>query len=169
VRPVAGDPIERSTRDVWHAGAAGRAAACDPSYRLGPRVDGDERGGALVDEPQANDRTGTAGRARRKDLRDAAARAPIDAGIYRIVNRETGTSWVGSTCDLRAYRNRFEFARSTGTPQAFEQRIRVEAERSGVEAVDLEVLEVVTPRPDATADEIRADLAVLEEAWRQNG
>ena len=108
-------------------------------------------------------------KARRKELRDEAARAPIDAGVYRIVNRQTGTSWVGSTCDLRAYRNRFDFARSMNTPQAFEQRIRVEAERSGVEAVDLEVLEVVTPRPDATADEIRSDLAVLEEVWRQKG
>jgi hypothetical protein len=120
-----------------------------------------------VGEPQVGGRKGTAGKARRKELRDEAARAPIDAGVYRIVNRQTGTSWVGSTSDLRAYRNRFEFARSMGTPQAFEQRIRVEAERSGVEAVELEVLEVVSPRADATADEIRADLAVLEEVWRQ--
>jgi hypothetical protein len=122
-----------------------------------------------VGEPQANERKDTASKARRKELRDAAAQAPIDAGVYRIVNRATGTSWVGSTCDLRAYRNRFDFARSMNTPQAFEQRIRVEAEQSGVEAVDLEILEVVTPRCEATAEEIRADLAVLEEAWRQKG
>jgi hypothetical protein len=113
-----------------------------------------EREGAVVDK------------ARRRELRDAAARVPIDAGVYRITNRVTGTSWVASTCDLKAYRNRFEFSQSTRSPTGFDQRARAEAERSGVDAVEFEVLEVVTPRPDATADEIRADLAVLEEVWR---
>jgi hypothetical protein len=119
-----------------------------------------------VAEPKGS---GSAGpdKARRKELRTEAVRAPIDAGIYRITNRTTGTTWVASTSDLKAYRNRFEFSRSTNTPTGFDQRVRAEAERSGVEAVDFEVLEVVTPRPDATADEIRADLAVLEEIWRQ--
>jgi len=113
-----------------------------------------EREGAVVDK------------ARRKELRESAARVPIDAGVYRITNRVTGTSWVASTCDLKAYRNRFEFSQSTRSPTGFDQRVRAEAERSGVDAVEFEVLEVVTPRPDATADEIRADLAVLEEVWR---
>jgi hypothetical protein len=105
--------------------------------------------------------------ARRKELRTQVAGRRIDAGVYRIVNRRTGTAWVGSTCDLAAFRNRFEFARSTATPQAFDQRVRAEVEHSGVDAVDLEILEVVTPRPDATTEEIRGDLAVLEDIWRQ--
>jgi hypothetical protein len=104
--------------------------------------------------------------ARRKELRAQAGCRAIEAGVYRIVNRRTGTGWVGSTCDLTAFRNRFEFARTTGTPQAFDHRVRDQVERWGIDAVDLEVLEVVTPRPDATTDEIRSDLAVLEDIWR---
>jgi hypothetical protein len=93
----------------------------------------------------------------------------MDAGVYRITNRATGTSWVASTSDLKAFRNRFDFSRSTGSANGFDARARAEAERSGVDAIELEVLEVVTPRCDATCDEIRADLAVLEEVWRQKG
>jgi hypothetical protein len=117
-------------------------------------------------DAQAKASTGT-DKARRKELREAAARAPIDAAVYRITNRVTGTSWIASTSDLKAYRNRFEFSRSTNTPAGFDQQVRAEAEASGVDAIDLEILEVVTPRCDATTDEIRADLAVLEEIWRQ--
>ena len=96
------------------------------------------------------------------------ARAPIDAGVYRITNTATGTSWVASTSDLKAFRNRFEFSRSTNSPNGFDARARAEAERYATkltaDAEDyaertLDELASVLHRSAQTAEQGRAALA----------
>jgi hypothetical protein len=59
------------------------------------------------------------------------------------------------------------FAKSTNSPGALDQRLREDIRRFGIDAFSLEILEVLDTKPEMTPAEIRDDLAVLEELWRE--
>ena len=105
--------------------------------------------------------------ARRKALRTQYEQTPPAAGVYRIVNRETGRSLVGSTTNLGSVAGKLAFAKSTNRAGLFFRRMQADIARFGIEAFELEFLEALTPRPEMTAREIEQDLATLEALWRE--
>ena len=106
-------------------------------------------------------------RERRRELRDQYRETRPEVGVYRIVNRHDGRALLGSAANLASVRNRLEFARSTNSPGALDHRLVEDARRLGVDAFSFEVLEVLDVAPEATPAQVRADLAVLEELWRE--
>jgi hypothetical protein len=105
-------------------------------------------------------------RARRQELRRQADEQ-VQCGVYRIRSRVDGRGLLATTRNLASARHRFEFAFSTRSPAALDHRLRPLVEEQGFEALEFEVLDVLTIRPGMTEDEIRSDLAALEELWRE--
>jgi hypothetical protein len=105
--------------------------------------------------------------ARRKALREHYEQTPAEAGVYRIVNRVTGKALLGATPNLPSMRNKLDFAHSTGSTGVFDYRLRADVLQYGVAAFELEVLETLDVKPEMTPAQIRADLAALEDLWRE--
>jgi hypothetical protein len=106
-------------------------------------------------------------KARRKTLTEQFQQAAPDAGVYRITNRSTGQSLLGSTANLAGIRNRFEFARSTKSAATLDHRLREDITRFGWDAFSLEVLDTIEVTPAMTREEIASDVATLEALWRE--
>ncbi len=109
----------------------------------------------------------SADRARRRQLREAYRQARPQAAVCLIRNRQTGKALLGSTTDLASLRNRLDFARSTGTASALDGRLRQAAERFGLGAFSLEVVETLDVGPEMSDAEIRTDPAALEALCRE--
>jgi hypothetical protein len=90
-----------------------------------------------------------------------------EAGVYCIRNTRTGRLLLGSSLNLASMRGKLEFSRSTGTTSALDRRLQPDLREFGLEAFELEVLEVLELRPDATPARLRDDLAALEQLWRE--
>lgn len=106
-------------------------------------------------------------RSRRRELRDQYKETQPEAGVYRIINRETGRALLGSSPNLPSIRNKLAFARSTGSAGVFDHRLRADVARYGIDAFDLEVLEVLETTPEMTRADILRDLAALEAIVRE--
>ncbi len=104
---------------------------------------------------------------RRRELRAQFDQRQPRAGVYALRNAVTGRLLVASTTDLDAVRNRLEFARATGSPGALDGRLAADVRRYGIDVFVLEVLDTLTIAPGMTPDDIRADLAALEQLWRE--
>jgi hypothetical protein len=104
---------------------------------------------------------------RRKELRAEYKRNRPEAGVYRLVNGGNGKVLLGSTTNLPSMRSKLEFAKATNTPGALDGRLRQDIQQYGLDAFALEVLEVLETKPEMTDAEVRADLATLEELWRE--
>lgn len=103
------------------------------------------------------------GRERRRELRSRYEETPREAGVYLIRNERTGRVLLGSSVDLASARNRFEFAKATGSVGALDGRLASDARADGVATFSFEVLETLALAPDATPAEVRSELAALEE------
>ena len=106
-------------------------------------------------------------RSRRRELAAQYRDRPREAAVYIIRSRATGQGLLGSTPDLASLRNRLEFARTTGMGGALDGRLAAEVRLHGVEAFELEILDVLEPRAGSTEAEMAADLAALESLWRE--
>jgi hypothetical protein len=69
--------------------------------------------------------------------------------------------------NLPSVQNKLEFARRTNGTGGLDHRLTKEIRELGIEAFSLEILEVLETRPEMTDAEIRADLATLEDLWRE--
>jgi hypothetical protein len=87
--------------------------------------------------------------------------------VYRIVNRSTGRTLLGSTANLAGIRNRFEFARSSNSPATLDHRLRDDIASLGWDSFSLEVLDTIEVTPGMTREEIASDVATLEALWRE--
>jgi hypothetical protein len=106
-------------------------------------------------------------RERRRELTDDYRQARAEAGIYRITNTRSGRGIVASSTNLPSIRNRFDFARSTGSYSALDNRLQADAKALGIEALELEILEVVAQPATMTRFELVRELEVLEALWRE--
>lgn len=103
----------------------------------------------------------------RKSIVRELANAPMDAGVYRIVNEASGRSLLATTHDVASAKNRFAFAQATNSASALDQRLASDIAAHGVASFRLEVLETVRQRPEMTTEELRAEIAALESLWRE--
>jgi hypothetical protein len=104
---------------------------------------------------------------RRKELQQQYKQTLPEAGIYRIVNRETNKSLISSTMNLSSIQNKLAFAQSTKTASVLDQRLANDLQQYGFDAFSVEVLERYDPTPEQTRAEIQADLATLVDLWRE--
>ena len=104
---------------------------------------------------------------RRRELRTQYEERRPEAGVYALRNGVTGRTLLASSTDLGAVRHRFEFARATNTASAMDLRLAPDMRELGVSAFVLEVLDVLDTQAEATSDQFRADLASLEQLWRE--
>jgi hypothetical protein len=100
---------------------------------------------------------------RRRDLIRGASAVP--AGVYRIVNRESGRMLIGATENLRGMQNRLEFAVSTGSVSALDGRLAADAREHGIDSFVFEVLDTLDRPEDSTS--VRDDLDALVDLWRE--
>ncbi|MGZ3587069.1 MAG: GIY-YIG nuclease family protein [Solirubrobacteraceae bacterium] len=104
---------------------------------------------------------------RRRELRAQYDQRHPEAGVYALRNTVTGRVMVASATDLGAVRNKLEFARTTKTASVLDHRLTAEVRAFGIERFTLEILDVLEVGPEMTLDEVRADLAALEQLWRE--
>jgi hypothetical protein len=107
-------------------------------------------------------------RDRRRALREQARSNPPDAGVIAIRHRATDRVAVIEVLNLPGARNRFDFARNTGTPGALpDPGLVADARTHGMDALELEILEIVPVDAGSDPDRVREDLAVLAALWRE--
>ena len=104
--------------------------------------------------------------ARRKELQGQFALRQPDAGVYRIVNGAAGKALLGSTANLAGVANRLGFAQSTNSLNALDHRLVGDARTHGIDALRFEVLDRLPATPGSGDTDLRADLATLEQLWR---
>ena len=106
-------------------------------------------------------------KARRKELQAQYKQTHPEAGVYRIVNTQTGRYLLGSSPNLPSIRNRLEFGRSNNMQGVLDHRLRDDALQFGISAFSLEVLDILETTPEMTPAEIRSELSTLESLWRE--
>lgn len=106
-------------------------------------------------------------RARRRELKAAYREALPDAGVYRIRNSVNGKSLIGSTTSLTSLENKLAFGKSQNMPGVLDHRLRADARQTGMDAFSIEVLERLDVTSEMTDEQIRSDLTVLEQLWRE--
>ncbi len=106
-------------------------------------------------------------KARRRELREQVRQKPPNAGIYAIRHRATGRVLVAAAVNLAGARNRFDFAVTTNTLGALDGQLGGDIRTHGVDGLEFEVLEEIRVEPGTSEADLRADLAVLEELWRE--
>ena len=104
---------------------------------------------------------------RRRELRATYEQRSSEAGVYALRNAATGRVLVAATMDLAAARNRLDFAKATQTPGALDHRVAADVRAFGVDAFVFEILDRLEITPAMTPDRARADLAALEQLWRE--
>ena len=90
-----------------------------------------------------------------------------DAGIYRIVNRVKGSFYLSSDTDISSVRAKMDFARITKTYSAVPGNLMHDIIRDGFENFELEILETLPVKVETTPVELKEELALLEELWRE--
>lgn len=106
-------------------------------------------------------------KAQRKQRTAEYKRTHPEAGVYRLVNTQTGRALLGSAANLQSVRSKLTFAQATRSASALDYRLSKDVRQYGPDAFTLEILEVLETRPEMTAAEIASDLAVLEALWRE--
>jgi hypothetical protein len=106
-------------------------------------------------------------KARRKELTERYRQTVPEAGVYVIRNAGNGKALLGSTINLGSLRNKLEFARTTNMPSVLDGRMAQDVTQFGIDALSLEILEVVEVTPEMTDGQVRDDLATLESLWRE--
>ena len=106
-------------------------------------------------------------KARRKEFQAQYKQTQPEAGVYRIVNDKNNKVLLGSTPNIGSVRNKLVFLQTTHTTGLLDHRLRDDIRAFGIDAFSLEVLETLDIEPTMTREEIRRDLATLEELWRE--
>jgi hypothetical protein len=106
-------------------------------------------------------------RERRDELRSEYEQRPRLAGVYALRNMVTGRILIASTPDLASVRNRLDFGQSTNSTGVLDRRLIADARAHGISSFTLEVLDTLDDEPSRDAAQTAADLAALEELWRE--
>ncbi len=88
----------------------------------------------------------------------------VVGGVYAIRNTVTGKILLDRSQDISGIRNRFDFAKMTGT--ALSPKIRNDWELYGPDSFVFEVLEKLEKKETQDSGDFSGDLEILEEIWR---
>lgn len=106
-------------------------------------------------------------KSRRKQLVEEYRQTRPEAGVYRIVNRQTGKMLLESSANLASVHAKLAFGQKTESPGVFGYKIAPDIRQYGIGSFELEILEVLDTTPEMTQAEILADLNALEQLWRE--
>lgn len=90
-----------------------------------------------------------------------------EAGVHRVVNPAANRSYLASSTNLRSAQNRFEFARGTRSPAGIHFTLKDTITPGDMPDLTFEVLETLPADPAASPRTIAAELATLEQLWRE--
>ncbi|MCI3922338.1 GIY-YIG nuclease family protein [Paenibacillus sp. TRM 82003] len=99
---------------------------------------------------------------RKKELAAQYDLSKRPAGVYRVVHKESGKSFVGATPDLNAMRNRLPFELNAGV--SMRKELQADWKRYGAEAFAFEVLETFKPPEDGMYN-LKKELERMEAKW----
>jgi hypothetical protein len=98
----------------------------------------------------------------RKELIRLYRETPRPAGVYRVLHKPSGRALIGTAPDTRAKFNSLQAQLSFGSfPN---KAIQADWDADGEDAFVFEVLDLLPPGDDPTAD-LNAELATLLEMW----
>ncbi len=84
------------------------------------------------------------------------------AGVYRVVHEASGKSFVGTTADLNAMRNRLDFELNMGS--SMKKALLADWRKYGADAFRYEVLETFKP-PENGQYNLMKELERMEAEW----
>ena len=102
---------------------------------------------------------------RRKELRSQYAEREIVGGVYAVRNTLNNKLLIDAATDLKGSKNRFEFARKTGSCVYI--KLQQDWTKQGSDQFTFEVLEELKKGETQTQAEFRADIDLLRELWRE--
>ena len=102
----------------------------------------------------------------KKELQNRYRERDIIGGVYAIRNTLNKKVFLDAAADLRGMRNRFEFARKTGS--CIHVKLQSDWNDHGGEQFVFEVLEELQKGDTQTAEEFKADLMLLKKMWLEN-
>lgn len=97
----------------------------------------------------------------RKELIGAYRDRKVIGGVYAIRNTKNGKRLLGAAADLNGFRNRFGFAKQTGSGLSL--KLKKDWEAFGPDAFVLETVEELEKKETQTAEEFSDDLKSLLE------
>lgn len=103
----------------------------------------------------------------RKELIAQYKQTVPKAGVYRILNKKNGKFFLSSSLRIDSVTNKFEFAKKVCSYEVFHQKISRELKKDGFDSFSVEILELLKITPEMTGAEIREELKILEELWRE--
>jgi hypothetical protein len=102
---------------------------------------------------------------RKKELQAQYAEREIIGGVYVVRNTLNNKLLLDAATDLKASKNRFEFARKTGVCVYLPLQKDWEEQRGG--QFVFEVLEELKKSETQTQAEFKADIGLLKELWSE--
>lgn len=101
---------------------------------------------------------------RKKATADYKSKA-LRAGVYRILNTKTGWFTVLFSADLDSVHNKYAFGARIESDGTFPPHLRKGFEGCGFDALKIEELDTLKIEPNATKEQIKADLEELAQLW----
>ena len=102
---------------------------------------------------------------RRKELQSQYAEREIVGGVYAVRNTLSNKLLIEAATDLNGSKNRFEFARKTGS--CVYVKMQQDWAKQGSDHFEFEVLEELKKGETQTQAEFKADIGLLRELWRE--
>jgi hypothetical protein len=104
---------------------------------------------------------------RRKEITDQYKQDGRQAGVYRIIHRESGRYFLEHSRDLRSREGRWQFALSTGSINFLDKSLQAMINDYGTQGFEFEILETLEPDSGLTGDKLLLELEALEALWRE--
>jgi transcriptional regulator with XRE-family HTH domain len=102
----------------------------------------------------------------KRELKEEYKSRTVIGGIYRLTCHANGESWIRSTTDLQACKNRIEFSKVTKSCP--ESCVLSAWKEYGPDAFSFEVLEEITKGELQSSREFSEDVSTLLEIWKDN-
>ena len=102
---------------------------------------------------------------RKKELQSQYREREITGGVYLIRNTQNNKLFIDTAVDLQGGRNRFEFARKTGS--CVYVKLQKDWNEQGGAQFVFETLEELTKGETQTQAEFKSDIELLKEMWRE--
>jgi len=99
----------------------------------------------------------------KKELLAQYREREIIGGVYAITNTLNNKVFLEATTDLRNSKNRFDFAKGTGS--CVHGKLQSDWDAQGGEHFEFEVLDELKKGETQTADEFKDDIGTLKKMW----
>jgi len=99
----------------------------------------------------------------KKDMQSEYKEREIIGGVFAIKNTQSGKMLLDAAVDLQSSKNRFEFAKKSGS--CINMKLQADWNACGGECFAFEVLEELKKGETQTQAEFNADIKLLKKMW----